>query len=246
MVESAVIVSYLSLFCAFLVGMIRHNRPIIVACLVCGLVAHIPALLSWEPPASVVGIVLMPVYALVLGLLGRFIGRFIGQRFSLLPRLRTACKLAIGTGVLVIAAGLTVYDLNRGARYESVQRGFQDVFVGLVCYLEDNKGCLPPSEAAFLGSSFVKHLEDGSIRIVSHSQTWPSLKSHSVPIRNLAMYELAYGVDLSTLVVKFGYVIKAPAGGKFFLIRNPLSEDDSLSYSRELLELAQKLRTEER
>lgn len=118
----------------------------------------------------------------------------------------------------------------------------QDVMTGLIYYMEDHGGEFPPSEKAFLSSSFIELAPEGGLRVLAKAGTKFRSTTNRVLIRDLAPFKIAWGADLGKLRVnEYGRVLN-DEGNPVELVRWPDSPQSAKSYSAWLVSIHQGLK----
>lgn len=122
----------------------------------------------------------------------------------------------------------------------------QDLFTGLVYYLDDHDGRLPPSKDAFLDAPFVEPLPDGGCRILNREDDRFGREAVGVAVDDLDRYEIPWGVNLQTLTVDKEGAVRNPDGEEVLLIKGGPPLDAVRRFSRDLLRVAKEIRANEK
>lgn len=121
------------------------------------------------------------------------------------------------------------------ARYKHSVETIEDLFTGLVYFLEDHAGRFPASADEFLKSDFVKSDADGRIRISGRPASPYRPHAYGVPI-DLARMHVTWGVDLSALrLEKVLWIIRDPSDHDTMLIGDVSSIQTRRKFTLDLI-----------
>jgi hypothetical protein len=147
----------------------------------------------------------------------------------MIDRWRLAAFALIGLPSLILG----------GCRHNETFYSMEDVFTGLVYFLEDNGGRFPASEAEFVASQFVQRQADGSLCIIARPGSPYRPRVHGVTIRDLSAYRVAWGADLAKWHVAEDGAAVDPSGKRTLLVGHvSIAEKVARDYTRDLIEIA--------
>ena len=106
------------------------------------------------------------------------------------------------TGILIVLltllAGLALGTFSF-LRYKHSVQAIEDLFTGLVYFLEAHDGRMPASAEEFLESDFIERLPDGGVRILPRPDSRYRKASYGAVIADLAKFHVNWGLDLGSL-----------------------------------------------
>lgn len=143
---------------------------------------------------------------------------------------------------LLISAGIGV---GLYFRYRQTLPETQDLVTGLIYFLEENGGRFPASEAEFRSADFIETLPNGGLIVHSRPGTRYREKTFGIPIRDLGLFEIAWGVNLEELTVDEHSVPRGKDMHEISLVSWPSSGRAGRGYTILLMGIAEKIRERE-
>lgn len=106
------------------------------------------------------------------------------------------------TGILVVVLTLLA-GLGLGTfsffRYKHSVQAIEDLFTGLVYFLEAHEGRMPASAEEFLQSDFVERLPGGGVKITARPDSRFRPRPYGAVIDDLSKFQVNWGLDLGGL-----------------------------------------------
>lgn len=144
-------------------------------------------------------------------------------------------------GVTLLAG--TALGVFMFVRYKQSVYPIEDLYAGLTYFVERNQGRFPASEAEFRASEFVELLPGGGIRIRPMESRF-RVQVYGQPIADLGAFKVAWGTDLSSLVLDPEGIARDPIGHEVNLVGAGTSVGGLRQLTRQLLRTAQEVRGE--
>jgi len=148
--------------------------------------------------------------------------------------------LAVAIGLIILGVIGGIFALSRTDRDVAA---IEDLFTALAYFAEYSGGRFPADEAELRASPFIEALPDGALRV----RTWPGSRfgrrATGVPLTDLSVFDLAWGIDLAALRIepRRGALLNAD-GAEVLLIRDGAYRDVRRQFSRDLVRLAADVR----
>lgn len=146
--------------------------------------------------------------------------------------------LVVVAVLLLISIGIA---FNLKQRYGPELAQTQDLITALAYWLETHNGDFPPGEAEFLAAPFIEKLPEGGFR-VRPNPTSKFRQPHGIPFRDLAPFQITWGVDLGSLTVDETGKARTADDKILELVRWPSSPPSGKGYTAFLLDVRNQVR----
>ena len=147
--------------------------------------------------------------------------------------------IAVVVVALLIGIGFGVYQVR--ATLTTINE-VQDLFSGLVYYLEDHHGAMPESAEAFQAADFVERTPDGATRVATRAGDPFHRQAIGAEIADLSIYRVAWGADLTTLSIDRDGALRDAEGREVRLLGAGANVDTLRQFSRDLLKISREIR----
>lgn len=153
------------------------------------------------------------------------------------------CIAVVGLLLLVFGLLLVVWHICVAAKEEIKHNTFasEDIFAGLVYFLELNQGRFPNTASEFLQSSFVQDVGDGRIRIVGRNVSPYWKRVYGEPFM-LSEFNIRWGTPIATLLIDAEGCVRHAEGRPVLLVDIPKNPEGSLGTTKELIRISKELR----